>query len=428
MSDAKRRPARRSGSVWHFELRERLRTSLWFVPTLLVLSAALLGIALLVLDHQLQGRVPEALAFRGGSSGARQVVSTIAGSIVSFIAVVFSITILVLQIASSQFSPRVLRNFMRDRRSQVPLGFFLGTLVYALVVLWGIRSEGEGSDDAFVPTLAITGAYAMLLTSLGIFVFYINHVAHSIRVSSLVEQIGDEAREAIDRRYPDPFTARSDEMAAAARAWRDAHTGSPIASAGFGVVLAVQEEALVDAAQRAGGCVQVIPWSGRFLASGSPIAAWHGPEDALRDLDVARFVSLGKERTLEQDVAFGVRQLVDIAERALSPGVNDPTTAVAALDQLHELLRRLGGRAFPEELRHDSNGVLRLVLHERTWEDFVDLALAEIVHYGGDSPQIRSRIQWLIDDLLAAVPESRRAVLTSWRGRLPEGEPLFDAS
>lgn len=391
-------------------LREHLRNSLWFLPAVLVLLCVTLAIGLLSLDTMFSRRFDSRLVFGGGAEGAREVMGTISGSMVSFIGTVFSITVIVLQLASAQFSPRALRNFLQDRRSQLPLGIFIGTLAYSLVVLWTIHSPSDDLRTEFVPNLAISGAYVLVLGSLATFVFYIHHVSQSIRVANIVQQIGCDGRDVLESRYPESF-----EPARQPRAPEDMRGGIALPSTQHGVITAIDAPGLVEAAVEGGGRIELRYDVGQFVPEGAPVARWTGGELAGRQIDVCRYLSFDTERTMKQDFSFALRQLADIALRALSPSVNDPTTATQALDRMHDLLRQLAGRNFPDEVWRDSDGVPRLVLTLSTWEQIVHEAFDEVLEVGGQVVRLQRHIGMILDDLERAAPRERRAVICELR-------------
>jgi uncharacterized membrane protein len=382
-------------------LADSLRTGLWLIPGLCVVAAVVLAMLLVQVDR---GRDTTAgITFGAGASGAREVLSAITTSMITFTGLVFSITIVVLQLTSSQFSPRVLRTFLRDRVTQFSLGTFVATFVYSMTVLRTVRSE---PGDEFVPELATTVAFALLLLSVMMFVAYIHHITTSIQVSSVLEAIGLETRRTIEARYPidDVEQVPGGELLA-----RD--PTRTITASSSGVITSIDIARLVELAS---GCdvVVVIPHDfGTFVAEGTALAHVVGTTDGLDDDDVRAAVPLGRERTMQQDVAFGFRQLVDVAERALSPGINDPTTAVQSLDQIHDLLRRLVSRRLENGVHVDDAGAVRLVMSAMTCEDYLRLGLSEIAQYGEDSIQVRRKLDAMRDDLLdAARPEHRAAV------------------
>ena len=394
-------------------LRASLRTGFWALPTLCVLVAVVLALGLVRLDRALNEGLGR-FTFGAGPDGAREVLSAITSSMITFTGLVFSITIVVLQLTSSQFSPRVLRTFLRDRVTQFALGVFVATFVYAVLVL---RTVSSLDDDRFVPSVATTVGLGLLLLSVGMFVTYIHHVATAIQVSSIIRSIGDETRAAVDRRFP----PGGQEPARDPVAPPLGPVTGVVPSSGLGVVVRLDEQALVEAAAQAGVLLRSQLHLGDFVPQGAPLLHVHDPHGrGLERLDLARIqaaVHLGRDRSMEQDAAFGFRQLVDIAEKALSPGINDPTTAVQALDELHDLLRRLATRGLRDGVLTDDAGVTRLVVPPDRFADYLALALDEVQRYGEQSLQVQHRVQDLLHDVeAAALPQHRDAV----RARLKE--------
>ncbi len=371
-----------------------------------MLVAVALAVVLSQLDQELQ-RGGSEFAFTGGPDSARSLLSTIAASMLTLTALVFSITIVVLQLTSSQFSPRALRTFLRDRQNQLALGVFLSTFVYALTALREVRGQ-DGVAELFVPGVTITVAFILVLVSVGLFVQYIDHIAQSIRVVTIIDRIAVETRRTIDRVHPE------EEVAGPAVPLLPSPT-RVLSCDEPGVVASVQKGRLVSMASSAGVVVRLVPRIGDFVASGMPLLEVFG--DGSRDDDDLRTaVALARERDGRQDVAFGLRQLVDIAERSLSPGVNDPSTAVQCLDQIHDLLRRLAARPYPPIAHQDEDGVVRFIASAPSWAEHVALAVDEIRLWGRGSLQVRVRMQVMFDDLLSVTQEDRRSPLVE---RLP---------
>jgi uncharacterized membrane protein len=401
--------------VWLTTVGEWLRLRLWFVPALLTLGAGLLAVVLVALDQQL-AEDPGWLgfAFGGTAEGAQNVLSVIATSMLTFTGLVFSITMLVLQAASSQLSPRVMRTFLRDRGNQVVLGLFVATFVYTLLVLHEVRAPSE-PGGGFVPSLSILVAFVLLLGSVGAFIWYIDHMAHAIRASTVIASVWAETTAAIDRLYPEPIGAEAETQA---EPWqRHGEPDHVVVSPGAGTLVGIDEERLVSAASQADRLLELLPSVGEFVPEGAPLARLWGTWDEAAVDDVRGAVGIGSERTLKQDAAFGLRQLVDIALRALSPGINDPSTAVLALDRLHDLLRRLAVRRFPSRERA-VDGTVRLVLSRPGWDDYVRLAVDEIRQAGDGQIQVDRRLRSMLEDLRSIAPEGRLAVLRQERGRL----------
>ncbi len=399
---------------------DQLRSRLWFIPGTLAIGSALLAFTLVGLDRLVDESVGSRLSgllFSGGPDSARLVLSTIAAAMLTFTGLVFTVTMLVLQLASAQLSPRVMRTFLRDRVTQSVLGIFIATFLYALLLLRDVRSP---ADAAFVPVIAVTVAYLLVLASVGLFVVYIHHVAQAIRATTVLRSVGDETRDAIRRIYPEdvgvepsPPVPSLPERQADAVAVRDHAPG---------VITSVDEEALVDLATEHTISVELLHMVGDFVPTGAPLLrVWRRlQEKGNQQVDeaelplkaLARAVQIGTERTMTQDTAFGFRQIVDIAERALSPGINDPTTAVQALDELHDLLRRLAGRRIPSPMRLADDGSVLLRMPRPDWDDYMSLALDEIRLFGAGSIQIARRMRYLLLDLKDAAPGFRQAPIT----------------
>jgi uncharacterized membrane protein len=394
-------------------LREYLRSSLWFVPLLFAVAAVLLAALLLTVDTNL----PSALgAFGGTAEGARSVLSTIAQSMLTFTALVFTVTMLVLQLASSQLSPRVMRTFLRDRGNQVVLGLFVATFVYTLVVLRDIRTPVDGGSG-FVPSIAVSASFVLLLGSVLAFIYYIDHMAHAIRATTVMNSIARETYATIDRVFPDPYGSE----AAEAPDGGPPASGPPAMTIGAprrGVLVGIDDAALLEIAGKDDRAVVVVPMIGDALTEGSPLFRIWGGWDA-RDIDLSTgTITLARERTMQRDAAFGIRQLVDIALRALSPGINDPTTAVQALDQIDGILQRLAVRRFPSPVQRDDKGVPRVWMAWPSWTAFVQLATEEIGLAGTSQPAVTRRLRTMLEDVAAIAPPERRQV--TWAA-MPEG-------
>ncbi len=379
----------------------RLRDRFWVVPLGFAIGATLLGLALTTLDDWLDTSLTLPLLFAGGPEGARSLLSAIITSMISFTGLVFSITIVVLQLTSSQFSPRILRTFLRDWVNQIALGVFVATFVYALVVLRAVT--GTSQTDAFVPQISVTMAFGLVLASVVVFLFYIDHIAQSIRAASIITRIAGDTREAIERRHPPDTDTRPP-------APRPVTTGRRLLADEPGVVQQVDDDALAALAEEHGVTILVLRALGEFVPQGGALLEVHG-EGRTDDEAICSHVHLGSERTMDEDVGFGLRQLVDIAERALSPGVNDPSTAVQVIDQLHDLLRRLATRPLPPRQVVSDSGRLAVDVPQPGLDDYLALAVDEIAHWGGDVDRIRARLGVMLRDVLeAALPAHQPAV------------------
>jgi uncharacterized membrane protein len=393
------------------------RGRFWLLPALCAVLAGAAGLGLPEVDGTMLRSRSLPFLFGGGPEGARALLSAVISSMITFTALVFSITIVVLQLTSSQFSPRVLRTFLHDRFNQLTLGVFVATFVYAMTVLRAVRGTAESSPH--VPQLSVTAAFVLVLASVLVFLLYLHHTAQAIRVATIVTEIGRETRTVLDRQVPAEEAAEEEPAAADEGAGTKARV---VPARSPGVVRAVDVEALARAAEGAGATVEGLRALGEFVPAGAALFRVRGgPVD---DAPLRDAVLLGEERSMEQDVGFGLRQLVDIGTRALSPGINDPTTAVQVLDQLHDLLRRLAGRPLPtcQVVRRDGRVVVRVPA--TGFAAYLDLAVDEIHHWGGDDPRIQARLSGLLREVHAAArPEHRPLIarkLAGWGEQPPD--------
>ncbi len=383
----------------------RLDSTLWFIPSVSITLAVALSYVAESVDRSLNAQRSAWFLFSGGPDGARELFSAVASSMLTFSGLVFSITILVLQLASNQFSPRALSTFLKDSTSKLALGVFIGTYVYALLGLRLVRNSGERAD-LFVPALSAWLAVPLVLLSVGMFIGYLHHIAQSIRAVVVIRRIGAETRQALERLFPEGLGEEPEPQAARFRAVGNAE--QQVRSDGrHGIVVRVDEEQLVELAVEQRATIQMHFRIGDFVPGNALLCeVWQGSGEC-DAADVRRCVDLGPERTIEQDAGFGFRQLVDVAGRALSPGMNDPTTAVEVLDELHDLLRRLVTRKIPSAERVVDD-VVRLVLPRPDFSDYLALAVDEIIHWGKDSLQVRNRLRTLLADLRTCAPDHRR--------------------
>jgi uncharacterized membrane protein len=393
----------------------------WVLPLLCAVIAAALGVGMTTLDALLGTSFTLPWLFAGGPEGARALLSAIITSMISFTGLVFSITIVVLQLTSSQFSPRVLRTFVRDWFNQLALGVFVATFVYALVVLRTVRGTSE--FDPFVPQIATTLAFGFVLASVVVFLGYIHHIAQSIRVATIIARIGRDARALLERHHPPDAPPTVPVRLPIAPVHR-------VPAERPGVVQCVDDDALSAVAEDHDATIRVLRAVGEFVPAGAPLLDVYA-EQPLPRRPLLAAIRLDTERSLDQDVGFGLRQLVDIAERALSPGVNDPTTAVQVVDQLHDLLRRLATRPLRPRRTVTSEGRLIVEVPEPDFAEYLALAVEEIARWGADDDRVLRRLGVMLDDLHdAARPEHRPALqraLARYGGDRPERgseEPL----
>ena len=386
-------------------LWESVRTTYWAVPSLMAVIAAGLSIAMIRVDEALTPQFIGTLpwVYTGGPEGARAVLSTIAGSMMTVAGVTFSITIVALTLASQQFGPRLLRNFLRDLGNQIVLGTFVSTFLYCLLVLRTIR----GTDDAqFVPHVAVTLGVALATLSLGVLIFFIHHVSTTIQASEIIAKVATDLEAAVLRLFPEQLGRGSDLNGATEGPplgfRRDGHTVTATRS---GYIQAVDGQALLTLATERDLVLRIDAAPGSFVRHGSALVmVWpqETPDDDLGQSVRTAFI-VGSARTPTQDVEFFAGQLVELAVRALSPGINDPATARMCLDRLGQALCQMATREVPASRRYDDGGRLRVVARPVSFEKMAATAFDEIRRYGRSSVSVTVHMLEVIRDIAECV-------------------------
>lgn len=383
------------------KVKAALESELWPIPTLAVGAAVGLGIGLPLLDASIDESLWPVLAqylFGGGPDAARGVLQTIAGSLITVTSLTFSLTVVTLQLASSQFSPRLLRTFTRDRFVHATLALFLATFTYALTVLRTVRTEGE-EGTAFVPRLSVTFAYVLAVASVLGLVMFLAHLTREIRVETMMQRVSAESGAVINRLFS--------ETDARGRPGSDQPTAGAmrIESAESGFLTYADDRALLAAATAWEAVIRIDREVGDSLVRRTPVATAWPLDQGRRFTDderaklsdaVNQAIGTGIERTNAQDAGFGFRQLADVAVKALSPGINDPTTAVHVLGHLSGLLCLLTERQAGPAVISDEGGHVRVVVARPSMEDLLSLSLSQVRQYGAQDPAVVSRILRLL--------------------------------
>ncbi|MGW3623521.1 DUF2254 domain-containing protein [Streptomyces sp. NPDC000880] len=394
-------------------LREHLRDTFWFAPTAGLVAAMLLWWGAAELDTRLVAYLQDQEAYEALgdllsiAEDAKTIITTVSSAMMTFIGVVFSISLVAVQMASGQLTPRVVRIFVRSRISKLTLTVFLATFLFSLLVLSSYESETDPRRVTSVPVVQSMLTSLLVLLSLFLFIAYVSSTLRLMQIGPVVDRITRESFQVL-RRLPAGVSAPSPLPAETARI---AYRGRA------GVLLDVNVALLVRAARRNGVVLRLLPRIGDFLVPGTPVLAVHG--EGASSLGAQRYaVSVGVERTFNQDLGFGLRQLSDIGLRALSPAVNDPTTAVQCLDRIVQFLAAVVRMPLGEVHHQDRLGVVRLVQDVPEWADLVDLGFAEIRWCAAGSPQVSRRLLAGIDDLLLLAPKDRREPLVRHRALL----------
>jgi uncharacterized membrane protein len=382
-----------------WRIYEYVRNSLWIVPAVLGAIAIALGIVMPRVDEHTSTTI--GISF--GADAARGVLGSLAGGMITFTGFVFSILLLAVQFGSSQFSPRMLRRFLRDPTTKFSLGVFMATFIYALLVL---REVGTASNEGFVPSNSISIALLLLLLSMLMFLRLISRTTQGLRVAAVLRELGRDARRVVDRVYPEPAGASDEEVDAYVDSSdpvrRVAYRGEP------GVLQSIDTGGLVAEARQAGATIELVPRIGDLIAPDTALFRVRAEQAPIDDSRLQGAVAIGDERNMRQDPAFALRLLADISARALSPGVNDPSTSIQALDQIELLLRQIANRRLGPGAVHDEDGTVRLRHPTPSWEDFLSLAIDETRQYGEGSVQVARRLRALLEGLRESVPEFRR--------------------
>ena len=388
-----------------YVLKSYFRGALWIVPLFAVLAYLVFARIAEAFNSWLvrSGRVDDTTAFYGlAVAGARPLLETIITLDMSFLVFTFGSLLVAIQVAGGQYTPRIIATaLLRNNAIRLSVGYFVFTLLFAIRTL--IRMDG-----AIVHQFNIFLAAAFGGTSIVTFLYLIDHAARMLRPVSLVQRVGNDGLAVIESLYPKPAaSARVDQPS------RMGTTPDRIVTHAktSGIVLAVDLAGLVAQARRSNGMIEFVPQVGDYVSVDEPLFRLFGGASAIDDRALRGSVAFGSERTIEQDPTFAFRILVDIAIKALSAAINDPSTAVTAIDQLHRMLRRLGLRELSGDEIRDASGVVRLIFRTPNWEDYVHLSCVEIRLCGAGSVQIARRLRSMLESLIQTLPPHRHAEL-----------------
>jgi uncharacterized membrane protein len=334
-----------------------------------------------------------------GRDGAVGLMGALTSSLLTFIIFAFSILILAVQMGSGQLSPRLIARIFEEPLTKATLGAFVYAWTFAVTVLGRIEDR--------VPQLPLALAILMSLVSIGLFFYLVQAAIYRLRPISVMTSIAQRTQAVITEMYPEPWSASADSVPPLGPSAQVITFPGP-----SGAILSFHIERLVEIGAQAGCVIEIVPEVGDYLATGERLFRLYGAGvDAVDPGALVDCVEVGPERTLEQDPAFGFRIIVDIASKALSPAINDPTTGVLAIDQLQNLLLLLGQRQLDNGCIRDSTGTLRLIQRTPGWNDFVTLASMEIRLYGASSPQVTRRLQAMFEQLIRQLPPERAGIL-----------------
>ena len=410
--------------------REAFRTNLWLVPMLEVLAA----LGLYALTHVLDRAAYDGTlalpswVIQGDADAARQILTALAAAVITVVGVVFSIMIVTLTLASTQFGPRMLRNFIRDRGTQFTLGTFVATFVYATLVLISISPGSHGR--AFVPHLSITVAVALVAVSMGVLIYFIHHIATSIQLPQVIASIARDLSHAIDAESSPQSRLEAGPSVVELLARMEESGGTVVAAPSSGYLQFIRHGTLVGLAAEKGGVIRLLHRPGHFLVRGHPMATvWPPGVAPAVSRELRRAHITGPYRTLTQDLAFAVDQLVEIAIRALSPAVNDTFTALTCIDWLGDSLCKITTRWHPTRVHRDSHGYVRVITAHVSYTRLVERAFEKIRQAGRGMPAVLIRqleaLAKIIDDTTTAAQREMllaqaAMILTASEESIPE--------
>jgi uncharacterized membrane protein len=380
-----------------YQVKSYIRSALWIIPLFALLLEQVVGALAQALDTR--------LAWKGlefGLTGAQALLNAITTLTLSFIVFTFASLLVAIQVASGQYTPRIIATtLLRDNVIRYTVGLFVFTF------LFGIRDLGRTETTVHQFVAIVAGLLA--LSCIVAFLFLIDYAARMLRPVSLVRRVGQEGLALIESVYPERCpeaqSIAGSQLSPGPAERTILHRGKSA------IVVAVNVETLFVEAEKAKGVIEFVPQVGDFVGSGEPLFLLHGGAEAVDERKLQASVVLGAERTMEQDPLFAFRILVDIAIKALSKAINDPTTAVLAIDQLHRLLRSAGTRNLRTDQILDRAGNLRVIFRTPNWEDFVHLAFSEIRFYGAENMQIARRLRAMIVNLTDTLPAQRHSAL-----------------
>jgi uncharacterized membrane protein len=377
-------------------LKVFLKGSLWVVPAVSMLGALICAPTVRHLDERFHFRL---LQF--GLHGARAAVGLISASMLTFVVFFFSVLLLTVQIASGTLSPRIIARPFQSKILKASLGLFIFTFTYGVCLL--------GRLEERVLQLPLLLLLLLSVASIGTFLFVVEHVGKQLRPATVVSEVAQEGLRVIRRVYPELCVGAPEGQAAMHLLSEGpvhslAHEGSP------GVVVAFDSERLAVLAKKHECIIELVPQVGDFVATGEALCRIHGGS-SVPAKQVRESIALDRERTMEQDPAFAFRIIVDIADKALSPAINDPTTGVLAIDQIQRLLQEVGSRDLGAGVVLDDHGAVRLTYRTPNWPDFVLLAISEVRQYGAGSVQIVRRLRGMLESLIRVLPRSRAPLL-----------------
>lgn len=374
---------------------EKLRSTFWFIPVMIIFLAVGMALLLLYLDSITDIR-PSGIGqylFTGSTDSARSILSTISGAMITVAGTVFSITLVALTLASSQFGPRLLRNFMHDRINQVVLGTYISTFVYCLIILNAIKDYDQFT---FIPVLSILFAILAAVANILLLIIFIHHIAVSIHADNIISDIFQILSKNLEKLFPEELGEELEEEKEQDEISLKADDEVPrlIKSVKNGYLQYIDHDSIINFAKEQDLAIELFHRPGDYIIPGMEIGRIFSKEPVEKDIDerFGTFLLTGKTRTHHQDAEHSIHQMVEIASKALSPGINDPFTAIACIDNLASSMCYLSKVKFPSRYRYDAEGYLRVIVDTYTYEGMLDAAFNQIRQFGKSIPAVMIRL------------------------------------
>lgn len=360
--------------IWFINIWSRLRSSYWFIPLVMSVGALVISVAAVMLDHgamRIDNQFTHWL-FIIRPDGARAILATIAGSMITVAGVTFSMTVLAVSFSMGQIGPRLIQNFMRDRANQFTLGIFIATFLYSILVLLTVVGANESGNNAFVPHIAILIAIILSITCIGFFIFFIHHIPESINIFNLLSNISCDFHKQLNLLFPEKTHSQQkkiDEPITLPDFCKDAQA---IHSKKTGYIRYINRAGLLELAIEMGCIIAIKYQAGTFVSQGTPLIYANKILDEHQQNDCLKCFSISHGKDSDHDILFFPDEIVEIIARALSPGINSPFIAIAAIDWLQVMVESLSKREIPEACLYDDEGRIRIVAENITLADFVD--------------------------------------------------------
>lgn len=395
-----------------------IKNQIWFLPTILTVLAIAVSFILLYIDSVYIAQINRNLPwlFTGTADAARGLLSTISGSLITVISIAFSITIVALQQASTQFSPRILRTFTKSRGNQIVLGVYIATFTYSLLILRAIRTGNDMNIPSYVPSLSISFALILTLICLGLLIYFIFNISHTLEVSEIIKRVHKDLLNVIDQKYEEGGAGGSRLPESSESLIRKFHKSKKDfykVSENFGFVQKIDIKALLKMKQKNTNTILITPMVGDFVSGGDKIIIADKKLDEKTQNYIYGSISLNSDRSEEQDPLFGIKQIVDIALKALSPGINDPTTAEYCIYYLANAIKHLSKKNLPQNKIISNDGKTTFILQHPTWKNVIEESFSQIIYNSRKSTHVVHELLKELSEIREFCSKDKKSAITA---------------